>query len=116
MNKIMNFADGPKEITVGMTVVVTNGQLGSHKTVTETKVEKVGRELVTLENGRKYYLENGHQQTEYASGRIYSSKEAYELEKMQGITISKVSQELRNRHLTYEESIKVSELLGIKIK
>jgi hypothetical protein len=111
--KIMNFVDGPKEITEGMQVVVTNGDSGSHFRFSETKVEKVGRDLVTLDNRLKFYLETGLQQTDYAKGKIYSSLAAYQEITNQRKLIRHVELHLRNRKLTFEEAQKLMELLNI---
>jgi len=77
MSKIMKFGDGPSPVTVGQEVVYTNGQGGRHHRISTGKVAKIGRELITLENGAKFYLSSGLFQTNYAAGMIYTSTEAY---------------------------------------
>jgi hypothetical protein len=115
--KIMNFSDGPREIKEGMTVAITNGQDGSHLRISEYKVLKVGRDLVTLNHGgRKFYLETGREQTNYTRGYIYSSLAAYQEMKKQNTYISNVKSILRNVDLSYMEAQAVAEVLNLDVK
>lgn len=118
MSKIMNFADGPQEVSVGMKVVHSNGQGGRHFRLSETEIEKVGNKLITLKNGTKWYLEDGRMQTEYTSGSIYSSKAAFEKAIAEGKVIDTVKTQLRSYGygMTYEQAIKIAEILNLKLE
>lgn len=118
MNKsvIMNFDDGPKEITVGMEVVYGNGQGRHHFRLTETKVEKIGRKYATMENGDQFSLKDGTKKSQYISGKLFSSKAAFDFDTIKNKTIFFVEQSLRNRHLTYEEALAVASALNLKLE
>lgn len=115
---MMNFADGPKEITVGMKVVYTNGQGGHHYRLHESIVEKVGNKLVTLENGDKFFLEDGNKQSEYVSGRLYSSRAAYDIALQESKVISQVENLIRSYsiEMTYQQAIKIAEIMNLKLE
>ena len=114
--KMMKFGDGLKEIKVGMTVYVTNGQSGSHFRVREDIVEKVGNSLVSLaHSSNKFYLDTGREQSNYVAGTIYSSLEAYQEIKAQAETIFKVNQALSSQKLSYQQAVQIAEILGLSL-
>jgi len=110
---MMNFADGLKEITEGMQVAYDKGKSGRHLHVIQSTVTKIGNKFVTLDNGDKFYIENGKQQTEYVSGELYSSIEAYQESKMQDKVIREVQSRLRDVRLTYPQALEFQKLLDI---
>jgi len=119
MSKIMKFADGAKEVEVGMQVVYSNGQSGRHHhMLNESTVEKIGNKLVTLKDGSKFYLEDGTKQTEYTSGRLYSSKEEYDLSVKRAELIHTVERRVKDYsfHMTYDQAIKIAKIIGLEIK
>jgi hypothetical protein len=113
MGKTLKFVDGIKEVYEGMKVVTTNGQDGHHLFVHETKIEKIGREYITLSDGRRFSLETGKEKTIYAGGKIYTSREAYNTAKNQAQFIYEVSTKLRDilSRLTYEQAVKFDKVL-----
>lgn len=115
---MMNFADGPQEAVVGMSVAYSNGQGGRHYHLNESKIEKVGNKLVTLENGDKFFIENGQKQSQYTSGRLYSSREAYDKSMKESKVIHQVENALRGYmvRMNYQQAIKVAEILNIKLE
>jgi hypothetical protein len=116
-NKIMAFADGSKEIFEGMVVAVTNGDSGKHLRVSTIEVTKVGREFVSLgSRGLKYNLVTGREKTDYVSGRIYSSMDAYNEYKKQESVINKVQSYLRNCQLSFEQAKQIATALKIQIE
>jgi hypothetical protein len=112
--KLFQFADGPGEIREGQQVIVTNGQGGRHYRADETKVEKIGRELVHMGYHGSWYFD-GKKKTEYAGGRVYSSMSAYERCMREQIVISTVERKIHDYHtnLTYEQALKIAEILGL---
>lgn len=117
-SKIMNFADGPQEITVGMKVVYTNGQGGHHHRLHESTVEKVGNKLATLKNGDKFLLEDGSKQSQYFSGRLYSSRAAYDIALQESKVVSQVENLVRSftTKMTYQQAIKIAEIMNLKLE
>lgn len=117
-DKMMNFADGLKAITIGMEVAYGNGQGGRHFHLYKSKVKTIGHKLVTLENGDKFYLEDGRMQTQYASGLLYSSKEAYDKDCLEQKIISNVCARIRDigYKMTFDQAVKIAEIMDISVE
>lgn len=107
----MSFADGESEIKVGQEVVYSNGQMGRHYKLEESTVGKIGNKLVTLKNMDQFFLGSGSMETIYVSGRLYSSKEAYNIDVARSKLIHEVEMKLRNSRLTYEQAVKIAEII-----
>jgi len=114
--KTMKFVDGVKEISEGMTVVLTNGASGRFR-MREAIVEKVGRELATI-GGTRFYLETGKEQTEYTSGAVYSSIAAYNDYTVKMKLISSVKSHIYKIDFTmsYEQAQEIAKILNIKVE
>lgn len=111
--KLMNFGDGLKPIKIGQTVLCTNGQSGSHKRAYESTVKTIGSKLVTIDNGTKFYLDSGREQSEYVSGCIFSSLKEYERVQNEDRIIGIIWYEMTRRSynsLSIEQALEIAKI------
>lgn len=108
-----NFPDKVGTIYIGMKVYVTNGQMGHHHRIDEREIDKIGREYVTLDNGRRFRLADGSEKTEYSKGRMWSSMESYLESTKRERTIEEVKQQIRELgfKMTYDQAVAIKEIL-----
>lgn len=103
---MMNFGDGLKEIVVGQKCV-SYAVYGGGRYYTYT-VKSIGRKLVTMECGTKFYLEDGMKQTEYIRGRLYSSEDAHKsvvsFNKLASEIAQKIDKILHRRKLEFTDA------------
>ena len=116
--KIFKFRDGDAPIKEGQMVVVTNGQGGRHFQANEALVEKVGRDLIHIGRHGSWFLKTGRKKTDFTSGSVYSSMEAYlRVSKEEGF-IEQVRSRLQGYgfKMSYEQAQQISKILGLEIK
>ena len=111
---IFNFLDGKKEVSVGDTIAVASHRTRKGDEPRTQTIEKIGNKFITT--GRdKFYIETGYSQQEYGlPDGAYSSIEAYKECVHKNIFIDEVQQEIRNRKLTYDESVAIKSILNQK--
>lgn len=118
----MNFADGPKEMKIGDTFFTTspyrNKELGESRVLTA-----IGNKYIkgVISDGRstygeqEYQIADGKQKTDYSAGYAYSSQEAYERYKKERLYVRELEIVLSRSRMSYEQAVKIAEILNIKI-
>lgn len=112
--KIVNFADGPSEASIGQDVVYSNGQSGHHFRLGCGKITAIGTKYITVEDRTQFGIVDGIMKTNYSAGRVYSSQAAYERVAGEAKVIDEVKTQLRDftLRLTYEQAVKIKAVLN----
>ena len=107
-----NFRDGLKPIEVGSIVYVKGPNRRDR--FYDSKIKKIGRELIHLDCGRSFYFD-GSERSDFSYCSIWSSEQAFSESVLADRTLMEIGELIRNfgnrKNIKLEDALKIKAIL-----